>query len=77
MKLSERLKELKLRLIQYQNAELAILNAQSYSIGSRSLTRVDLPTVLAEIRRIKSEIDRLESGRSLGAKTLRIIPRDL
>jgi hypothetical protein len=40
-----------------KQARLAIVRgAQSYRVGSRSLTRADLPTILSEIARLEGTI---------------------
>lgn len=51
---------------------------QSYSIGSRSLTRWDIKTIMDEIKEHESAIDELE-GMLCGGKrrkALGVIPRD-
>ena len=40
---------------------LANSGVQQYSIGSRSLTRLDLAKLMEEIRKTESEIDELEA----------------
>lgn len=61
-------------------AYLALLNGQvkSYAIGSRNLTRFDLPQLEDTIRNLEKEVDELEgalSGRKR-RKSVGIIPRD-
>lgn len=61
---------------QYLKAEEAVLNAQSYSIGSRTLTRADLGDIASRIEYLDHRIDTLE--RTGGKrKTFRVIPRDI
>ena len=52
---------------------------QSYTIGSRSLTRLNLPDLKNEIREIETEIDSLEEQLRSGGKTRKavgVVPRD-
>lgn len=77
MKRNERLKILKNRLHIYYEAEEAILSSQSYSLGSKSLTRADLAKVQDMIKSLEGEIELLESS-SMGKRLVkRIIPVDL
>lgn len=50
----------------------------SYTIGSRSLTRLDLEKISAEIRQHEKDIDSLESQLNGGRrrKSVSVIPRD-
>ena len=71
---AEKLAEVKTRLALYLTAEAAILtHGESYSIGDRSLTRVDLAEIKSEIKNLQNQCDRLEKG-SLGATVNYIIP---
>jgi hypothetical protein len=76
---SEQFKIAKARLMAYYEAEMAVLTGQSYTIGTRSLTRANL----SEIRKAILELEkRVEELKSLGAgkgrrKAYRITPRDL
>lgn len=58
-------------------AEEAVSTGQSYTIGTRSLTRVNM----AEIRKAQTywenRIAALESGRGRGCRVMRAVPRDL
>lgn len=52
---------------------------QSYTIGTRSLTRLNLPDLKNEIREIETEIDGLEeqlNGSGKARKAVGVIPRD-
>ena len=60
----------------YIAAELAILGGQSYTIGTRSLTKADLRSVIAERKMWGMTLDRLNAGRT-GPSVLRAIPRDI
>lgn len=63
-----------------RSAYLALLNGQvkQYSIGSRQLTKFDLPQLEDSIRKLEKEVDELEM--SLSGKKRRmaagVIPRD-
>lgn len=52
---------------------------QQYSIGSRSLTRLDLDELWDMIKTLESEIDQLESQLAGGGrrKAVGVIPRDI
>lgn len=79
-RLKARLKIYKERLDLYYKAEQAILEgAQSYSIGSRHLTRADLAEIRKMISTIEDGIDEMESELSGGSrrKCIRVIPMDV
>lgn len=60
------------------NAEKAVSTGQSYSIGGRSLTRVNLKEIREAQQYWEGEIYKLENNiKSRGARVLRVIPRDL
>lgn len=72
------LERAKIHLDAWYKAELAISTGQSYSIGSRSLTRANLSEVVKQIEYWKKEVAKLEknpTGKMRRAK--RYIPRDL
>jgi hypothetical protein len=75
-----RLESLKSRLQMYLDAEIAILTgAQSYKIGSRELSRVNMSHIREQIKYLEHEITKEESqaaGRGRN-KTFGIIPRDI
>ncbi|MFC4403308.1 DUF6148 family protein [Gracilibacillus xinjiangensis] len=56
------------------DAELAVSTGQSYSIGSRQLTRANLSEIRKQISYWKSQISRLRGKGS--RKVYRAIPRD-
>ena len=61
--IAEKLIEVKERLANYLLAETAILkHGKSYSIGDRSLTRVDLEEIKNQIKYLQNQCDRLENG---------------
>ena len=74
-----RLESLNARLELYVSCEASIIGgAQSYAMGSRNLTRANLPEVASMIKYLEKEIAQEESktsgkGRN---KVFRIIPRD-
>lgn len=77
--LNERLTKAKERLNAYYEAELAVLSGQSYSIGSRSLTRANLAWIRTQIDNLENQVEELQAqvngkGRR---KSFRITPRDL
>ncbi len=55
-------------------AEEAVTTGQSYSIGSRSLTRVNLAEIRGSITYWESRLAQLESGRK-GIRVIRAVPR--
>lgn len=60
----------------YVAAELAILNGQSYSIGSRSLTKANLHEVVAQRANWAMLLNRL-TAKATGPRVFRAIPRDI
>lgn len=73
---NQRLKRAKMRLNLYYEAEEQILSgAQSYNIGSRSLTRADLGKIQEEINKLESEVKMLEKSNGK-RKVRRVIPVD-
>lgn len=71
-----RLETLKRRLQLYYDAEERILEGQSYSIGSRSLTRANLAEVRNSIKELEAKVNALETRGTTKRKVARIIPRD-
>lgn len=59
------------------DASLAVATGQSYKIGRRELTRANLSEIKKMIDFWRSEVARLESGRSAGMRILKAIPRDI
>lgn len=78
--IENRLSQYKTRYDLYLKAEAAILEgAQSYTIGSRHLTRADLAEIRKMITTLEEGIEEMElllsgNGRR---KCVRIIPRDV
>lgn len=60
-------------------AELAVTSSQSYTIGSRSLTRANLSEIRKMIEYWTREVDRLENLMSSGGRNRMYqgVPRDL
>lgn len=79
MREKEKLERKKKRLDMYYKAEEAILGgAQSYSLGSRNLTRANLSEIRKMIDQLEDEIDQLAataSGRK-PRKAFAVVPRD-
>ena len=73
--LSDRLTSVATRLVKYKAAEDAILDgAQSYSIGSRTLTRADLRNITTMITRLEAEQLKLLNGGAI--RVQRVVPRN-
>ncbi len=70
----ERNERLKRRLDLYYECEEKILQGQSYTIGSRSLSRADLSEVRAAIQKMESELNTLETRGTRKRAVKRIIP---
>ena len=67
----------KARLELYYAAEEAILSgAQSYTIGTRTLTRANLGTIETMIKKLEAEVGVLEDGRK-PRKAFGVTPRDI
>ena len=78
--LQNRLKFRKAALTAAREAYLALLEGQvqSYAIGSRNLTKFDLPKLWEEIKSLEKEVDELESAVNgkKRRKAVGVIPRD-
>ena len=77
-RLKTRIERVKKSLDMYYEAELAVLSAQSYSVGSRSLTRANLSEIRAAIKEYENLLENLENqlngrGRNL---IIRAVPQD-
>ena len=78
-RLQQRKEHIKKALDMYYEAEIAIIGgAQSYSVGSRSLTRANLSEIRAAIKEYENLLENLENqlngrGRNL---IIRGIPQD-
>lgn len=60
-------------------AELAVSTGQSYSIGSRSLTRANLTEIRNQLEYWRKEIEKLDALANYNGRnrTYRAVPRDL
>lgn len=76
-----RLEQRKMMLEECYKAYNALLSGgvQQYSIGSRSLTRLDLDKLWNMIKKLEDEIDQLETVLAGGGrrKAVGIVPRDI
>lgn len=69
----------KIHLNSWLTAELEVTTHQSYTIGSRSMTKADLKEIGERIKYWKGEVARLEniSRRKGRSRIFHAIPRDL
>ena len=60
-------------------AELAVTNAQSYTIGSRTMTKADLGEIRRAIEYWQGKVATLENEEKTGGRNRvrRFVPRDL
>lgn len=72
-RLKFRIEKVEAALNQYYEAEIAILSAQQYSLGSRSLTRANLATVQKSIVDLENLLARLQAEYN-GQSRMRIVP---
>ncbi|MCM3567861.1 DUF6148 family protein [Neobacillus mesonae] len=63
----------KTHLEAWLEAELAVTTGQSYSLGSRSLTRANLSEIRKQIQFWRNQVSKL-SGKS--RRVVRVVPRD-
>lgn len=73
---AKKLEELRERLGLYRDAEEKILQGQSYTIGSRQLTRASLSSVQKMIKELETEIDVLEQRGTTKRRMCRAVPLD-
>lgn len=73
---SIKLDVLKRRLAEYYEAESKILQGQSYTIGSRQLTRASLAAVQKQINELESQIEALESSGTTKRRLKRVVPME-
>lgn len=73
------LKIAKQHLNAWLEAELQVTTNQSYTIGSRSLTRADLADIREQIAFWEGKVAKLENQQKHGGRNrmIRIVPRDL
>lgn len=60
----------------YVKAELSVLSGQAYSIGDRTLTRVDLRWIAQQRETWGNILERLQNGDKRGPQVQRVVPRD-
>lgn len=79
MALKTRLEIAKKHLDAWLAAELEVTTHQSYTIGSRSLTKANLSEIRKQIEYWQNEVDRLENIEKRGGRNrvFRAVPRDL
>lgn len=72
------LEEAQAALAEWKSAVSALASSQSYQIGQRQLTRVNLAEARAMVGYFAGLVSALESGAtSGGARAIRVVPRDL
>ncbi len=64
------------RLKLYYEAEEKVLNSQSYTLGSKTLTRADLTSIQSMIKKLEGEIASLEQYGTMKRRSVRIVPVD-
>ena len=64
------------RLKLYYEAEEKVLNSQSYTLGSKTLTRADLTSIQSMIKKLEGEIASLEQYGTTKRRSVRIVPID-
>lgn len=64
------------RLELYYEAEEKVLNSQSYTLGSKTLTRADLTSIQNMIKKLEGEIASLEQYGTMKRRSVRIVPVD-
>ena len=70
----DRLSKLNSLLEAVEDAIYAVLAGQSYSLGSRSVTRADLGELRDMKREIQAEIDQIETNGNTRRKFMRVDP---
>lgn len=65
-------------LEQWLEAELVLTTSQSYTLGTKTLTRANLSSIRQEIEYWRAMVEKLESRQSNGGRNrmMRIVPRD-
>ena len=64
-------------LASWMQADEAVSQGQEYSIGGRSLKRVDSKTITDKIKFWSNQCERLQGGRKGGLRVMRIMPLDI
>ncbi len=73
---AEELENYKELLQLWRKAEMGVATGQSYTIGNRTLTRVDADIILQRIEYYEKKIRLLEKGKSGGIRLQRVTPLD-
>lgn len=71
-----KIETLEKRLANYYEAEEKILKAQSYNLGSRTLTRANLKEVQNKIKELENQIASLKKYGSTKSRIVRAVPVD-
>lgn len=71
---NDRLNVLQRRLDAYYKAEEKILKSQSFSIGSKQLTRTSLAQVQAKIKELEEKITTIKDRGTVKRRSVRVIP---
>ena len=69
--------EAQAQLTAWKAAVAALASSQSYQIGQRQLTRVDLADARAIVKYFAGIVDALSGTRSAGVRAVSAVPRDL
>jgi hypothetical protein len=65
------------KLVLWEAAEDAVATGQSYTIGSRSLTRASLSEIRKQLVYYRGLVTSIQAGRGSGVRVMRIVPRDV
>lgn len=71
---NDRLNVLQRRLDAYYKAEEKILKGQSFSIGSKQLTRTSLAQVQAKIKELEEKIATIEDRGTVKRRSVKVVP---
>ena len=73
------LERARIRLNAYYDAELKVLEGQSYQLNGKTLTRANLSEIRSAIKELENLVAKLQAQTSGKArrKAFRIVPRDL
>lgn len=71
------LAEAQTALADWKAALTGLATSQSYTIGTRTLTRVNLDEARKMVGYFAGLVDRLSNGIGGGARVVRVVPRDL
>ena len=74
MNVAERIEKKKARLAEVEIAISKVLAGQSYSLGTRSVTRADLSKLLAYEEQLEAEIEALEESGTTRRRFKRVVP---